>query len=209
MDSLISATGDSPASGTMTPALQEPFKGSGFPASCQNQGDLAPLVKPKVIPPAPPDSQSSPGTPRVPLSPARGPALCCRPSDAEAVTAISLLISNLSAPKHAWTDISADNWENQDLSLCKELLFQGCIAEGGDSTRQPQCEGGDSTEQPGRESGYIMPGYWRGGRAYDTNLPQGTAASKCFGPALAFGLGEKLSSLQSQGKWFELGSGLV
>lgn len=111
-----------------TPALQEPFKRSGFPASYQNQGvHLAP-PKPKIIPPAaasPPDSQSSPG---LPTSPAGGPALCCTPSDAEAVTAISLLISNLSAPKHAWTDISVDNWENQDLSLCKELLLQGGTA---------------------------------------------------------------------------------
>lgn len=53
MDSLVSATGDNPASGTVTPALQELFKGSGFPASCQNQGvHLAPPVKPKIIPPA-------------------------------------------------------------------------------------------------------------------------------------------------------------
>lgn len=126
-DCLVSATGTAQPQAphpSSAGAIQEEWVPCQLPKSGSSSG----TPQTQIIPPAaasPPDSQSSPG---LPTSPAGGPTLCCTPSDAEAVTAISLLISNLSAPKHAWTDISVDNWENQDLSLCKELLLQGGTA---------------------------------------------------------------------------------
>lgn len=143
-DSLVSAAGDSPASvpQALPPSSAGAIPGQWFPASCQNQGAGTPCETQDN----PTSSCQSPLGPRAAQAPLGSP--CPLPgallSDAEAVTAISLLISNLSAPKHAWTDISVHNWEKQDLFLCKELLFQGCAAEGGG-------------QQAGRGSGYITP----------------------------------------------------
>lgn len=104
-----------PSPGHCDPSSAEALQGERVPCQLPKSGSSSgtPPVKPKIIPGAPPRLLEQPRLPRGPHVPCRGPPLCCRPSDAEAVTAISLLISNLSAPKHAWTDISADNWGGQ------------------------------------------------------------------------------------------------